>query len=131
MKLNAFRSAALFFVVACATRVVAAQSEPAILDMYVDCIEFEKLCDQLKPCENGAKCSPTYNDDGYKCDCPLGYGGKNCRIQLGEFAYFVPRFLLRIRGVVIIIFPRTPLKQLARRFTKLTASHLIRQCVEH
>ena len=44
-----------------AAYVVSAQSARAIFDMFVDCIEYEELCYQLKPCENGAKCSSTYN----------------------------------------------------------------------
>ena len=75
---------AIFVLLLSAAHLVSAQSETAILDMYVDCIEFEKLCGELKPCENGAKCSPTYNDDGYRCDCPLGYGGKNCETKQSE-----------------------------------------------
>ena len=75
---------AVLFLLLNAAHIISAQTQPGILDMFVDCIEFEKLCDQLKPCENGAKCSPTYNDDGYKCDCPLGYGGKNCETKMSE-----------------------------------------------
>ena len=82
--LNTASLVALLFIVSYGTRVASEQLESAILDMFVDCIEFEKLCDQLRPCEHEAKCSPTYDDDGYKCDCPLGYGGKNCHMQLSE-----------------------------------------------
>ena len=75
----------LYFIFCGVTRVRSERWAPAILDMGVSCIEYEKLCDELKPCENGAKCSPTYDDEGYRCDCALGYGGKNCQDQQSEY----------------------------------------------
>ncbi|XP_072176797.1 uncharacterized protein [Diadema setosum] len=32
-----------------------------------------------EPCENGGVCQITWND--FECDCPNGYGGKNCSLE--------------------------------------------------
>ena len=106
---------AIFVLLLSAAHLVSAQSETAILDMYVDCIEFEKLCGQLKPCENGAKCSPTYNDDGYKCDCPLGYGGKNCETKQSELLRFCLLVRTRFDCSRIVSEPRSRLAALVWR----------------
>ncbi|KAJ7357466.1 hypothetical protein OS493_024982 [Desmophyllum pertusum] len=30
------------------------------------------------PCQNGATCSPIYNEDDYNCTCAPGYIGRHC-----------------------------------------------------
>ena len=36
----------------------------------------DDLCHKKRPCENDGICIPS--PGGYKCQCPLGWKGKNC-----------------------------------------------------
>ena len=38
--------------------------------------DIDDLCHKLKPCQNDGTCIPS--EGGYKCQCPLGWKGKNC-----------------------------------------------------
>ena len=49
------------------------------------------VCLTNSPCRNGAPCSIT--NEGYRCDCPLGFEGFNC--ENGRvFSFFILSFLL-------------------------------------
>ncbi|XP_029685407.1 pikachurin-like [Takifugu rubripes] len=52
------------------------------------------------PCANGGTCRPKW--DGYECDCPLGYDGKHCQKECGNYclntvteAIEIPQFIGR------------------------------------
>lgn len=52
------------------------------------------------PCANGGTCRP--NRDGYECDCPLGYDGRHCQKECGNYclntvteAIEIPQFIGR------------------------------------
>ncbi|XP_053727776.1 pikachurin isoform X1 [Synchiropus splendidus] len=52
------------------------------------------------PCANGGTCRPKW--DGYECDCPLGYDGRNCQKECGNYclntvteAIEIPQFIGR------------------------------------
>ncbi|XP_034026318.1 pikachurin isoform X1 [Thalassophryne amazonica] len=52
------------------------------------------------PCANGSTCRPKW--DGYECDCPLGYDGKHCQKECGNYclntvteAIEIPQFIGR------------------------------------
>ena len=43
---------------------------------------FERFCEKFNPCKNNGKCEELRNDNekeaNYKCECSLGYTGRNC-----------------------------------------------------
>ncbi|XP_071774093.2 pikachurin isoform X1 [Centroberyx gerrardi] len=52
------------------------------------------------PCANGGTCRPKW--DGYECDCPLGYDGRHCQKECGNYclntvteAIEIPQFIGR------------------------------------
>ncbi|XP_073322873.1 pikachurin isoform X2 [Pagrus major] len=52
------------------------------------------------PCANGGSCRPKW--DGYECDCPLGYDGRHCQKECGNYclntvteAIEIPQFIGR------------------------------------
>ncbi|XP_077318955.1 pikachurin isoform X1 [Lithobates pipiens] len=52
------------------------------------------------PCANGGSCRPKH--DSYECDCPLGFDGKNCQKECGNYciniiteAIEIPQFIGR------------------------------------
>ncbi|KAM9393601.1 pikachurin [Pholidichthys leucotaenia] len=52
------------------------------------------------PCANGGTCRPKFDD--YECDCPLGYDGKHCQKECGNYclntvteAIEIPQFIGR------------------------------------
>ncbi|CAL8249334.1 unnamed protein product [Merluccius merluccius] len=52
------------------------------------------------PCANGGTCRPKW--DGYECDCPLGYDGRRCQKECGNYclntvteAIEIPQFIGR------------------------------------
>ncbi|XP_053325600.1 cadherin EGF LAG seven-pass G-type receptor 3 [Spea bombifrons] len=49
------------------------------------CHAKNSFCDS-NPCKNGGSCSVTWGT--YTCDCPLGFGGKDCRIAMHHPHYF-------------------------------------------
>ncbi|XP_072276680.1 cadherin EGF LAG seven-pass G-type receptor 3 isoform X2 [Pyxicephalus adspersus] len=49
------------------------------------CNAKQSFCDS-NPCKNGGTCSPLWGT--YTCDCPLGFGGKDCRIAMHHPYHF-------------------------------------------
>jgi len=49
---------------------------------YLNCTDINECANVTSPCQNGGTC---FNEPGnYSCECPDGYTGKNCEVEIDE-----------------------------------------------